>query len=140
MKRRGRVQWKPDAVREPERRLHPYYSGKELTPEEHDALSPHLVPGAMWMVTEDMSEETHFRDPSMPRHEVPYLLTSVWAPLYSNMKTTAPRGTTVVYMGTVRVEEHTRSAESIRVPRHCFLVGGSRFLVVDLTGLVPVSL
>lgn len=137
MTRRGRVQWKPDAVREPALRPHPYYAAAALSAEEHDRLQPHLVPGAMWTTAVDMTVE---RVPvGTASHEVPYLLLADWDPIHGRQTVHAPRGSMAVYIGTIRVDEATRHGETVRVARHAFLVGGSRYIVADLQSMTPVT-
>jgi hypothetical protein len=43
-----------------------------------------------------------------------------------------PPGTPAIYMGTVRVEEESRSGNLTRVLRHSFLIGGRRFITYDI--------
>lgn len=125
MKRRGRVQWKPEeAGRVKVARLHPYVGGArdvDLSPAEAEALTV----GSLWTLRALMSVDTRYATSDYVRHEYSYLIYGGWGP------TAFPAGTPAVYMGTVRVEEDNRGTP-IRVLRHTFLVGGCRYMITNV--------
>jgi hypothetical protein len=107
-----------------------------LSPEKADAYAPHLVAGALWRVAEAgglriMDDYDGHCDP----HELRYLAKgSRYA-----QHTTIPHGTLAIYMGIVRVDEENHRGGGVRVPRHCFLVDGVRYITYDLNDYAPVA-
>ena len=103
----------------------------ELTDAQRDAILPHLVRGNLFQVVVDLCEDPHGDKWAKPLH--PYLVK------YTTITSTrvVPKGTLVVYMGPVKVEESNRE-RSVRVTRHSFLVGDCQYIIQNLPWISPV--
>jgi len=102
-----------------------------LPQEYYDRVGPNLYPGALWRVVSDGLYDTGYSN------IYPYL-GDKWQG-GSPVPPIARQGETVVYMGGVRLEETKYSGATVRPLRHCFLIGGKQYLVLDITQLDPVS-
>ena len=128
---RLRVTWKKDVPRTSA------LFGRNLIPEiellpENATRREALVPGSLWTLEQDAT--TLQFDSRTEPPPLPYL-TASWR---YNAHLTAPRGTMAVYMGTTRVEELGRGGSPVRVLRHTFLIGGSKYMTINLNLFIPV--
>lgn len=137
-RRRPKIQWTTSALPEKQKvkdlRPHPYMGQNNNGSREHEErFFPKLVPGTLWRVAVPLRKEVisdHWQN-----HEFPYLhaLAGPW-----DDGATFPKDTVAIYFGEVRVEESMRDGKVIRVHRHGFLIGGSRFITKNLVDFEPV--
>jgi len=134
-RKRPRLTWKqPEAARIPEAGPHPFVGTTDLPENMVDLYNDKLVVGSMWLLSRSMTKDERYKQ--YKQHEFPYLAEAVW---YGGSQPAVPFpiGTLCVYTGTVRVEESNRNSDIVRVLRHTFLVGGSRFMLLDLSSVAP---
>lgn len=131
MKRKGRVQWKPETMNiGPQLRPHPFIVDG-TTPANFEALAQHLVVGSLWQTAAPMGPDTRYPGTYYQQHELQYLSVAPYFPTFR-------MGTPAVYVGTVRVEEEKHRGDMIRVARHVFFIGGSRYMATNLMDFIPV--
>lgn len=107
---------------------HPHFVEVPIAPANMERLRPHLYVGALWRTTH--ASRPMQSDSRHVQHELAYMTEDPWGPKW-------PAGTLVVYTGQVRVEEG-RLGDTVRVPRHTFLIGGVRYMTTNLMLFVPV--
>ena len=107
---------------------HPLFPEAVLADSQLELRMPYLYIGALWQLNLDATPA--WADPSHAQHELPYMCAEPY-----NWKW--PQGTSAVYTGQVRVEEG-RMGDTVRVPRHTFLIGGCRYMTTNLGLFVPV--
>ncbi|HAN16497.1 MAG TPA: hypothetical protein DCP73_13250 [Chloroflexi bacterium] len=121
------MQWKPEeAGRVKVARLHPYWPDRDMSPEEADFMATHLTVGSLWTLRAIMAVDNRYATPDYVKHEYSYLVYGSWGAPAS-----FPAGTPAVYVGPVRVEEDNRG-NPIRSLRHTFIVGGCRYMVINV--------
>lgn len=109
---------------------HPHFHEVELSPSQMEERVPHLYVGALWRLAANLCPMVPL--PRTAPHELPYLNES-----YAGRQLFPP-GTLAVYTGQVRVEEG-RLGDTVRVPRHTFLVNGVRYMTTNLLLFQPVA-
>lgn len=127
-RRRGAVAWKAEEVRVPVLPPHPY-SGDNAG---EDRWASSLVPGSLWQV----------KSPLTPNHPRMGCKQHPFSYLGHGLTSKSLLSTVAVYLGTVRVEEAMYVAGKPKLTgilRHCFLIDGVRYMVLNLGWLRPVD-
>jgi hypothetical protein len=112
-------------------RPHPYVPQLELPASSMERYRGHLVPGALWFVVNPLAYERPAANYKSHHHSY---LTRVWewAPDFKP-------GAMAVYAGPVRVEEDNRTGSLVRIERHSFIIGGTRYITAALGDFVPAE-
>jgi hypothetical protein len=123
------ITWKVDRAKDPpplKPRQMPYDSGMN----ELDLRQ--LVVGALFLTQYPMAFDVEYAK-QYAQPEYPYLDVTN----YYTMSCSIPPSSLAVYAGPVRVEETDRRGDVIRVLRHSFIVGGTRYLINNLDFVKP---
>lgn len=137
MKRKGRVQWKTETmIAGPKLRPQPFHID-HTSDEMYAVLSQHLVIGSMWQTVVPLCRDTQWPVTHFEPHEFSYLVVQHYTSVVG-----IPAKTLAIYTGTVRVEEEKRggrgAADTIRVSRHTFLIGDTRYMAGCLSDFTPI--
>ena len=117
-------------------RPHPYLEEAKIPPEEWEIRSTHLTPGELWITAADLGIDFRVDPLYITRHAMHDLsYVSRWR---GSSPVLIKKESPVIYMGTVRVEEHRPRSGLVRVLRHTFLFGGLRYMTVDLLDFEPL--
>lgn len=125
---RRHVTWKEPETRVPEQLPHPYMHSD---PADLEAAN-RFLPGTLWRTTRPMTRVSRY-DGRYRSHEAPYA-TTTWRP-----DRELPAGTVAVCLGTLRVTEARHDGSTVSVLRHSFLMGGCRYLVLELSTLESLN-
>lgn len=132
---RKRVQWKDgEANTIRSKTPHPYLNEVPIIGHHQERWHAALLEGALWVLSVSMRPDDSPTIGRYTAHEYPYLVRDHG---YGVGGVLFPVGTMAVYMGVHRVEESNRGRMT-SVPRHSFLVGGSRFITTNLNDFAPV--
>jgi len=137
MKRKGRVQWKTETMMAgPKLRPRPFHTD-HTSDELYAMLSQHLIVGSMWQTSVPLGRDTQWPATHFEPHEFSYLVAQHYAPMIE-----VPPMTLAIYTGPVRVEEEKRggrgATDTVRVSRHTFLVGDTRYMAGCLSDFTPI--
>ena len=133
---RKKVQWKDgetNTVRA--KNPYPYTAAIPLPAELEESYNAALVEGSLWTTAVGLRPEDSHRYGAYEPHEYPYLIRDYG---YRPEGGGFPAGTMAVYTGVHRVSEGTHG-NIVRIPRHSFLIGGTRYITVNLADFVPVG-
>lgn len=128
---RKQVTWKVDHKADQPVRKRQHFPDTPIPEEAREKYERSLIPGAMFVLKTTLRvQPNHGQEPP----PFPYLAES-W---YVTDPVAGMPGHVAIYAGTVRVEEMIAKGP-IRVPRHSFIINGSRYLMYNLNWLDPVT-
>lgn len=133
---RGKVTWSNPESHVKVLRPHPYVPEVKIPDHLVEVYMVSLVPGALFFTTNPLFVDKRYAD-SYARHEFFYLH---YDPYAAWGQPVIPIGTMAVYAGQHRVEEVSRTGtDTVRLSRHTFVVGGTRYLTANLTDYTPAG-
>ena len=130
---RGKIKWKDPGQRRKELRPHPYVSEVRLPDALTEKYMVNLMPGSLWITTVPLVVDERYSDKRYEQHEYRYLTHD----FYALDVRRRPAGTVAIYAGQVRVSEEDARGSIMRIPRHTFLVGGVRYMTLNLAEYKP---
>jgi len=116
-------------------RPYPYVSEVRLPDALIEKYMVSLVPGSLWLTTVPLVIDERYSDKRYQQHEYRYLMHD----FYSLDVRRHPAGSLAIYAGQVRVTEVDSRGATMRILRHTFLVGGVRYMTLNLTEYKPVA-
>lgn len=125
---RKQVTWKVDRKAHAERPMRTYIPDAEVAPQHLELLEGKLVPGTLFCLLRPMAAENN---PYVKPSQYPYIQESWYTDSY-------PANSLAIYAGTVRVEE-SKGGSVFRTPRHSFIIGGVRYLTINLNLFKPAQ-
>ena len=132
--RHKKVLWKTDRTVDSPARPVPYMGDTTVPPDRIDDYERCLYAGALFIVKKPLITATLGRGYSPPPH--PFLVESIHA-----FSPTVWDGSIAIYSSIVRVEEQHRGLRDggiVRVPRHSFIISGTKYLITNLALVDPV--
>lgn len=126
---RGSVVWTDNSGAKPApfAQSVPRYEETREIPEEYQE---HLYPGALWSAVNALAP-----DPRSAGSKTPVLQPQWWQPETAPVKAKS----LMIYAGIVRLEERESNGRIVSVPRHTFIAGDGRYIIVDFTHVKPVT-
>lgn len=144
--RRKKIAWTvEEAARRSTPKLHrmPYVEEPDTSTEDD---REHLVIGSLWYITRELTRDDAYPASMYETHPYPYLTLArgwLWRAPHVRYQNVGTHGMPAIYLGTVRVEEQdSRTSRLLAIPRHSFLISGSRWLTRTLdyfTWKLPVE-
>jgi hypothetical protein len=136
---RGRVVWKNNANPKQDSVERLPAATQEVPLEQPELYEGRLITGALFALQKDLEVVKPMRGYKPPPY--PYVQES-WYNYQSAAQlgiSVLSRGSLAIYSGTVRVEETSRAGLNIRSLRHAFIIGGLKYITLNLNNFLPVS-
>lgn len=134
--RRKKIAWTvEEAARRAAPKLYrmPYVEEQDTSTEDD---REHLEVGSLWYATRELTKDDAYPERMYDVHPYPYLTLArgwMWRSPNVHYENIATPGTPAIYLGTLRVEEQDpRTSRLLAIPRHSFMINGSRWLTRTL--------
>lgn len=126
---RGAIEWKDNSGAKPAPFAQnlPRYAETSEIPENYE---PYLVVGALWSALVALAP-----DPRSQGSKCPVLQAQYWQPESAPVKAKS----LMIYAGVFRLEERESNGRIVSVPRHTFIAGDGRYIVLDFSQVRPVT-
>ena len=124
----GKVVWKEKT---PTVDFPPFIPSPQTSRDLEEAWKTHLHVGALWRLTNNMSQRQSMPSP------IPYLMRDLYD-FRQGHRIFLKCGSLAIYAGTERCDEVDSSRGHLRILRHTFIVGGGKYIVTDFLNVEPV--
>lgn len=136
---RKQITWKHDGTDTTRTIAREYFPDIPIDPLHREKIEKCLVLGSAFFLKSALARRKwplNYKEPPFP-----YLVETITIQTTST-NLIANIGSLAIYIGTVRVEElvtRNKYNRLARVPRHCFIINGGRYLLTNLNLLDPVT-